>query len=119
MCLVHFVLVVLVTISLVFNSRIQSIIVYIISVYVSILLLTKMIYQIEYIREGTWNVTCPVRIITWIQLYNFILLKCCLMLFKDPHDPDKMKDYNTANWVGFKKSTANVSLLNLLKGYIC
>lgn len=94
-CLVHFVLVVLVTISLVFNSRIQSIIVYIISVYVSILLLTKMIYQIEYIREGTWNVTCP-----------------------DPHDPDKMKDYNTANWVGFKKSTAYVSLLNLLKGYI-
>eukprot|EP00102_Acyrthosiphon_pisum_P023005 XP_016660215.1 PREDICTED: piezo-type mechanosensitive ion channel component isoform X3 [Acyrthosiphon pisum] len=94
-CLVHFVLVVLVTISLVFNSRIQSIIVYIISVYVSILLLTKMIYQIEYIREGTWNVTCP-----------------------DPHDPDKIKDYNTANWVGFKKSTAYVSLLNLLKGYI-
>jgi len=41
------------------------------------------------------------------------------MLFKDPHDPDKTKDYNTANWVGFKKSTANVSLLNLLKGYIC
>lgn len=59
-CLVHFVLVILVTISLVFNSRIQSIIVYIISVYVSILLLTKMIYQIEYIRESTWNVTCPV-----------------------------------------------------------
>ncbi|XP_025196089.1 piezo-type mechanosensitive ion channel component-like isoform X2 [Melanaphis sacchari] len=94
-CLVHFVLVVLVTISLVFNSRIQSIIVYIISVYVSILLLTKMIYQIEYIREGTWNVTCP-----------------------DFHDPSKTKDYNTANWVGFKKSTNKVSLLNLLKGYI-
>ncbi|VVC24089.1 Hypothetical protein CINCED_3A012133 [Cinara cedri] len=95
-CLVHFVLVVLVTISLVFNSRIQSIIVYIISVYVSILLLTKMIYQIEYIREDTWNVTCPL-------------------------DPalNISKDYNTANWVGFKKSTASISLLNLLKGYIC
>lgn len=54
-----------------------------------------------------------------IILFYIILLKCCLILFKDPHDPDKMKDYNTANWVGFKKSTANVSLLNLLKGYIC
>ncbi|XP_025418827.1 piezo-type mechanosensitive ion channel component-like isoform X7 [Sipha flava] len=95
-CLVHFVLVALVTISLVFNSRIQSIIIYIISVYVSILLLTKMIYQIEYIREGRWNVTCP-----------------------DPDNPSSTKDYNTANWVGFKKATANLSLLNLLKGYIC
>lgn len=75
-----------------------------------------MIYQIEYIREGTWNVTCPVRMITKIQFYNCIQLKC---FFKDPHDPDKVKDYNTANWVGFKKSTAYVSLLNLLKGYIC
>jgi len=74
-CLLHFVLVVLVTISLVFNSRIQSIIVYIISVYVSILLLTKMIYQIEYIREGTWNVTCPVRIYHTVK-YNFIILYC-------------------------------------------
>lgn len=59
----HFILVLLVTISLVFNSRIQSIIVYIMSVYVSILLLAKMIYQIEYIRESTWNVTCIVSII--------------------------------------------------------
>lgn len=32
---------------------------------------------------------------------------------------NKSKNYNTANWVGFKKSTASVSLLNLLKGYIC
>lgn len=53
-------LILLVTISLVFNSRIQSIIIYIMSVYVSILLLAKMIYQIEYIRESAWNVTCNV-----------------------------------------------------------
>lgn len=71
-CLMHFILVILATISLVFNSRIQSIIVYIISVYVSILLLTKMIYQIEYIREDTWNVTCPV---------CFFFITSCIHLF--------------------------------------
>ncbi|XP_050528332.1 piezo-type mechanosensitive ion channel component-like isoform X3 [Daktulosphaira vitifoliae] len=94
-CVVHFVLVMLVTISLVFNSRIQSIIVYIISVYVSVLLLAKMIYQIEYIREGTWNVTCA-----------------------DPNNDKAIKYYNTANWVGFIKAADGVSLLTLLKGYI-
>lgn len=77
-----------------------------------------MIYQIEYIREGTWNVTCPVRIDHTIK-YNFIILYTVNILLKDPDEPDKTKDYNTANWVGFKKSTANISLLNLLKGYIC
>lgn len=75
-----------------------------------------MIYQIEYIREGTWNVTCPVCMIIKTQFYNFYIVQ---ILFQDPDDPDKIKDYNTANWVGFKKSTAYVSLLNLLKGYIC
>ncbi|XP_050433590.1 piezo-type mechanosensitive ion channel component isoform X6 [Adelges cooleyi] len=95
-CVVHFALVVLVTISLVFNNRLQLIIVYIISVFISVLLLAKMIYQIEYIREDTWNVTCP-----------------------DPNDPKESRSYNTANWVGFKKATASISLLNLLKGYIC
>lgn len=40
-------------------------------------------------------------------------------MFKDPDKPDTNKDYNTANWVGFQKATAKVSLLNLLKGYIC
>lgn len=40
-------------------------------------------------------------------------------MFKDPDHPDTFRYYNTANWVGFKKSTANISLLNLLKGYIC
>jgi hypothetical protein len=49
-------------------------------------------------------------------LYNLNLI---IILLKDPDNPSSTKDYNTANWVGFKKATANLSLLNLLKGYIC
>lgn len=78
-----------------------------------------MIYQIEYIREDTWNVTCPV----CINMYtlNFILKHINTfknIIFKDLA-LNISKDYNTANWVGFKKSTTSISLLNLLKGYIC
>lgn len=42
-----------------------------------------------------------------------------MKLFKDPENSNITTNYNTANWVGFTKATANKSLLNLLKGYIC
>lgn len=40
-------------------------------------------------------------------------------MFKDPSKLNSSVIYNTANWVGFKKSTPDMSLLNILKGYIC
>lgn len=60
MCAVHFVFVMLAVTSLTFGSRIQTVVAHIISVLVSILLLCKMIYQIENIKHDTWIVNCTV-----------------------------------------------------------
>uniref|UniRef100_A0A1B6DCY7 Uncharacterized protein n=1 Tax=Clastoptera arizonana TaxID=38151 RepID=A0A1B6DCY7_9HEMI len=88
-CAAHLLFVVLTVIAMTFGSSIQTLVTHIMSVLFSILLLSKMIYQIEYIKHETWNVTCPGN-----------------------------GSYNTAEWLGFRKTTPDISLPHLLKGYI-
>ncbi|XP_054282904.1 piezo-type mechanosensitive ion channel component isoform X3 [Macrosteles quadrilineatus] len=91
-CALHFVFVLLAVVSLTFGSNIQTVVTHIISVLVSILLLSKMIYQIEYIKHENWQVNCS----------------------------ETNTTYNTAEWVGFRKADNEngISLPYLLHGYI-
>lgn len=59
-CALHFLMVLLVVVSLAFSSRAQDIACNICSVWVALLMLGTMIYQIEYIDMGVWNYTCVV-----------------------------------------------------------
>ncbi|KAL1457562.1 hypothetical protein WDU94_007775 [Cyamophila willieti] len=57
-------------------------------------MLLKMIYQIEYIQHGEWNVTCT------------------------NSTPGPNKTYNSAEWLGFYKVSDSNTLAHLLSGYI-
>ncbi|KAL1124046.1 hypothetical protein AAG570_001816 [Ranatra chinensis] len=89
-CAMHLIFVLLAVISTTFGTNIQTMAVHATSVLVSILLLAKMIYQIQYIDHDHWNVTCP----------------------------SDNTTYNSAEWIGFNKADADHSLPHLVKGYI-
>lgn len=57
-CALYLIIVVLIAISFVFGRPVHTFSIYISSVLVSILLLARMIYQIQYIVHDKWNVTC-------------------------------------------------------------
>uniref|UniRef100_A0A8D9ARX6 Piezo-type mechanosensitive ion channel component n=1 Tax=Cacopsylla melanoneura TaxID=428564 RepID=A0A8D9ARX6_9HEMI len=93
-CAIHMSFIILTVISTTLSSRLQNIIIHITSVTVSILMLLKMIYQIEYIKHGEWNVTCT------------------------NSTPGPNKTYNSAEWLGFYKVSDSNTLAHLLSGYI-
>lgn len=57
-CAMYMVIVILISISFVLGHTVNTFSVYISSVLVSLLLLARMIYQIQYIEHDKWNVTC-------------------------------------------------------------
>lgn len=57
-CAMHFVIVVLVALAFTFGRPMQVFAIYSSSVLVSVLLLARMVYQIQYIKHDIWNVTC-------------------------------------------------------------
>lgn len=57
-CALYFVLVILIALSFTFGRPVQIFAIYCSSVLVSLLLLARMIYQIEYIEHMDYNVTC-------------------------------------------------------------
>nr|XP_014270454.1 piezo-type mechanosensitive ion channel component isoform X3 [Halyomorpha halys] len=89
-CALHMLFVVMTVASLMFGSNIQIIVAHSMSFFASIVLLAKMIYQIEYIEHGKFNVSCE----------------------------NDNRTYNTAKWVGFEKTGSDSSLVSLLSGYI-
>ncbi len=72
------------------SGRAQRLLVHLISLYISGLLLTKMIYQIDYIDHSSWDVNCTLH---------------------ESHNVTK----NDAEWIGLTKTD---QLTYLLRGYI-
>ncbi|XP_075212450.1 piezo type mechanosensitive ion channel component isoform X3 [Lycorma delicatula] len=98
-CAMHFILVLLTVIALTFGSNVQTLSAHISSVLVSILLLAKMVYQIEYIDHSRWDVSCNTT-------------------GNETQGNNTNVEFNSASWLGFEKTSANTSLLKLLRGYI-
>lgn len=61
-CALYIVIVILISLALTFGRPMQLFAVYSSSFLVSILLLARMIYQVQYITPNIWNVTCTVGI---------------------------------------------------------
>lgn len=59
-CALYLVIIILISLSLVFGRPLHDFAIYFTSMMISILLLARMIYQIQYIKAETWNVTCEV-----------------------------------------------------------
>lgn len=59
-CALYFILVVLVVLACILGRPMQVFAIYASSVFVSLMLLARMVYQIDYIEPGNWNVSCVV-----------------------------------------------------------
>ncbi|KAG8229185.1 hypothetical protein J437_LFUL001057, partial [Ladona fulva] len=99
-CALHLAFIVLSVAALPCGKKIQAIVIHLCSALTSLLLLSKMIYQIEYIRHEQWEANC-----TGLPSLN------------STNDYVGNVEYtmNNADWIGFKKTT---HLPELLKGYI-
>lgn len=122
-CALYIIIVILISISFVFGRPIHTFSIYISSVLVSILLLARMIYQIQYIEHDRWNVVC---VSILIFLY-FIKLNCAILKeFPNNTKPNETLaysngsqlvnyTYNNAEWLGFHKTDKDHSLPALVK----
>nr|CAD7432632.1 unnamed protein product [Timema monikensis] len=97
-CALHLLLVVLVVAAMSFGRNVLMVVTHIVSVLISLLLLTNMIYQIDFFKHDEYNVNCT-----------------------DTHlvpSPPEERPLNDADWVGLQKTSKIRTLPDLLKGYI-
>ncbi|XP_055921322.1 piezo-type mechanosensitive ion channel component isoform X4 [Eupeodes corollae] len=90
-CVLHIAFCALCIIGLISKSKVQIFISRIISLVVSIIILTKMIYQVQYISHEKYNVTCNL---------------------------NETTPQNNAQWFGLQKANFNGGLMYLIKKYI-
>lgn len=134
-CALYIIIIILISISFVFGRPVHTFAIYISSVLVSLLLLARMIYQIEYIEHDRWNVTC-------VSEFNQTkpdkpLIPCTLKVFPNiteiksfalsswnesmraglAEDTPQLVNYtyNNAEWLGFHKIDRDNSLPHLVK----
>ncbi|XP_046404278.1 piezo-type mechanosensitive ion channel component isoform X3 [Ischnura elegans] len=99
-CALHFAFVVLSVVALPCGKKVQTIVIHLSSALTSVLFLSKMIYQIEYIRHEQWEANCT----------GLPSLDTSNIYVGNVHF-----SMNNADWIGFKKTAR---LPELLKGYI-
>ncbi|CAH0558079.1 unnamed protein product [Brassicogethes aeneus] len=90
-CALYLVVIVLIVLALTFGRPMMVIAIFTSSFFASILLLSRMIYQIQYIEPANWTVTCH---------YN--------------NDTNGTEE-NNAPWLGFHKTSTDKSLPSLVK----
>lgn len=61
-CALYFMIVVIISLAFTFGRPMQLFGIYLSSLLVSVLLLARMIYQIQYITPDNWNVNCTVSV---------------------------------------------------------
>ncbi|XP_052758554.1 piezo-type mechanosensitive ion channel component [Galleria mellonella] len=96
-CAMHVPIMLIICPALWLSARKQRFCVLLISTLISIYLMAKMVYQIEYIKHDFFNVNCST---------------------VGENDTMNVTTYNNAEWVGFMKARRTRPLVVLLKGYI-
>ncbi|KAK9732190.1 Piezo [Popillia japonica] len=95
-CALYCIVILLGIIGLTSGRKVCLFVIYFCSVFVSCMLLARMVYQIQYIKHDYWNATCPINSTSNISL-------------------------NIAEWIGFQKTMKGRSLPKLVQwniGYI-
>lgn len=59
-CALYLLIVLFVIMGITLGRKMMIFVIYSSSIFVSVILLSRMVYQIQYIKHDTWNVTCPV-----------------------------------------------------------
>ncbi|XP_038211570.1 piezo-type mechanosensitive ion channel component-like [Zerene cesonia] len=96
-CAMHVPIMILISPALLLSSRKQRFCILIISTLISVYLMAKMVYQIEYIKHSFFDVNCTM---------------------EGENSTINTTTYNNAEWIGFYKATREKPLVVLLKGYI-
>nr|XP_031827665.1 piezo-type mechanosensitive ion channel component isoform X1 [Nomia melanderi] len=99
-CAINLVFVVIVAIMINTRRHAQILTVNIIAAIIALLMVAKMLYQIQYIDHNNWNVNCTRHVDD-----------------KQPQFSSNNTVYNIAEWFGMKKAEPG-ELAELLKGYI-
>ncbi|GJQ85619.1 hypothetical protein Trydic_g20169 [Trypoxylus dichotomus] len=89
-CALYYIVVLLVIVSITSGRRLQFFVIYTVSVFTSVLLLSRMVYQIQYIKHENWNVSCEKNVTGNVTL-------------------------NTAEWLGFRKTLYGRDLPRLVQ----
>ncbi|XP_032683429.1 piezo-type mechanosensitive ion channel component isoform X2 [Odontomachus brunneus] len=98
-CAINFFFIAAIVIIINFNRNIQTTAINVMAAIISLLMVTKMLYQIKYINHENWNVNCTTAMDEEHQQYSNITV------------------YNIAEWFGMKKAET-AELPKLLAGYI-
>lgn len=61
-CALFFLIAILVVLAFTIGKGMMTVAIYGSSIFVSLVLLARMVYQIEYIEHDMWNVTCEVKV---------------------------------------------------------
>lgn len=96
-CAMHVPIMLIICPALWLSARKQRFCVLFISTLISIYLMAKMVYQIEYIKHSFFDVNCT---------------------FVNENNTENTTTYNNAEWIGFQKATRAKPLVVLIKGYI-
>ncbi|CAK1550113.1 unnamed protein product [Leptosia nina] len=96
-CAMHVPIMLIIAPALLLSSRKQRFCMLVISTLISVYLMAKMVYQIEYIQHSFFDVNCTM---------------------EGDNSTMNTTTYNNAEWIGFLKATANKRLAYLLRGYI-
>ncbi|XP_020278165.1 piezo-type mechanosensitive ion channel component isoform X3 [Pseudomyrmex gracilis] len=99
-CAINFFFIVAVVVTINFKRNMQITAINVMASIISILMVTKMLYQIQYIHHENWSVNCTRNVNEDNQQYS-----------------SNNTEYNIAEWFGMKKVDPG-KLSNLLKGYI-
>ncbi|RVE48798.1 hypothetical protein evm_006572 [Chilo suppressalis] len=97
-CAMHVPIMVIIAPALWLSSRRQRICILFISILISIYLMAKMVYQIDYIKHSTFDIQCDAQ--------------------DNGNNTGNLTTYNNADWLGFHKATKKRPLVVLLEGYI-
>lgn len=81
-CAMHFVIVVLIALAFTFGRSVQVFCIYSSSALVSVLLLARMVYQIQYIEHDRWNGTCVSSFFIILARAAFYFIFILIMLLK-------------------------------------
>jgi hypothetical protein len=111
--LLHLVLCILIVIAVVlYKESLQTVLIHLCSIYISILFLLKMIYQIDYISHANWDNNCTGN----GSVEEEAALSDALIAMRDTTStPNNLND---AEWLGLWKISNDSSLADLLRGYI-
>ncbi|KAG7311317.1 hypothetical protein JYU34_002354 [Plutella xylostella] len=96
-CAMHVPIMLVISPACLLTTSKQRKLIHLISTLISVYLMAKMVYQIDYIKHSFFDVNCT---------------------RYDENNTLNVSSYNNADWVGFTKSSRNKPLIVLLKGYI-